>query len=189
MRSVLLGAPGSGKGTQAQRVVHRYQLAYIATGDLLRAEVAAGTPLGKQAKELIAQGEFVPDEIVLGMITEHLAKDDTSHGFILDGFPRNRHQAEALDGVLNKAQLPLNRVIFLDVDYGEIMTRLLARHRADDTEEVIRHRLEVYEAQTTPLIDYYRQQGILRTIHGVGPIEAIFERLAAILEELAMPAA
>jgi len=184
MRIVLLGAPGSGKGTQAQRLVARYPLAYMATGDLLRAEVAAGTPLGKQARELIEQGEFVPDEIVLNMIMEHLAKDDTSRGFILDGFPRNRRQAEALDGVLKKESMPLDRVLFLDVDYGEIMKRLLARRRADDTEEVIRHRLEVYEAQTAPLIDYYRQQGILRTIQGVGSIAAISERIVAIPEEL-----
>lgn len=184
MRIVLLGAPGSGKGTQAQRVMARYPLAYIATGDLLRAEAAAGTPLGQQAKALIEQGKFVPDEIVLGMIIEHLPKDNARRGFLLDGFPRNRRQAEALDGMLKQALMPLDRVIFLDVDYGEIMTRLLARGRADDTEEVIRHRLEIYEAQTAPLIDYYHQQGIVRTIQGVGPIAVIAERLTAMLEEL-----
>lgn len=184
MRIVLLGAPGSGKGTQAERVTKKYNIPHISTGDLLRAEVQAGTSLGKQAKEIMESGKLVSDEIMLGMIEKRLAQDDTKNGFLLDGFPRTLPQAEALDALLAKLGQPLDVVLFFDVDYGEIMQRLLARKRADDTEETIRKRLEVYEAQTAPLIDYYKQKGNLRSVKGVGDIDEISERIFKVLDDV-----
>lgn len=180
----MLGAPGSGKGTQAEAIGNRYQITKIATGDLLRAEVTKGTPLGLQAKELMEAGELLPDEIILGMIVEHLAEDDTSNGFLLDGFPRTLRQAVALDSMLQKLHLPLHAALFFEVGYDEIMKRLLARHRTDDTEHTIRHRLEVYETQTKPVVDYYNKQGILRTVQGVGDINEISQRIFIILDSI-----
>jgi adenylate kinase len=185
MRIVLLGAPGSGKGTQAHAIVDQYHITDIATGDLLRAEVAAGTPLGLQVKSLMETGELVPDDIVVGMIKEHLAKDDTTNGFMLDGFPRDLSQAETLDAMLRDIRQPLNVVLFFRVDYAEIMKRLLARHRADDAEETIRHRLEIYEAKTAPLIDYYKNKGLLREVDGIGEIAEVSRRIFTILDEVA----
>ncbi len=184
MKIVLLGAPGSGKGTQAENVVKKYQIAHISTGDLLRAEVAAGSPLGKQAKEIMESGALVSDEIVLGMIEARLAQDDTKNGFMLDGFPRTLAQAEGLDTLLTKIGQPLDVVVFLDVDYGEIMQRLLARKRADDNEETIRNRLKVFENQTAPLIDYYKTKGNLRTVKGVGVVDEISENVFTVLSSL-----
>ncbi|MEZ5581619.1 MAG: adenylate kinase [Candidatus Competibacteraceae bacterium] len=173
------------QGTQAKAIVDTYHITDIATGDLLRAEVAAGTPLGLQAKPLMEAGEFVPDEIVVGMIKEHLAKDDTSNGFLLDGFPRDLPQAEALDAMLTKINQPLDVVLYFKVDYGEIMTRLLARHRMDDTAETIRHRLEIYEAKTAPLIDRYKSKGLIREVNGIGEITEVTARIFAILDDIA----
>jgi adenylate kinase len=184
MRIVLLGAPGSGKGTQAEAVVQKYQVVHISTGDLLRAEVAAGTPLGKQAKEIMEAGQLVSDEIVLGMIEHRLTSGEAKNGFLLDGFPRTLSQAEGLDALLTKLGQPLDVVLFFDVDYGEIMKRLLARKRADDNEETIRKRLEVYEAQTAPLIDYYKERGNMRAVKGVGSIEEISQNIFKILDEV-----
>jgi adenylate kinase len=180
----MLGAPGSGKGTQAEAISKRYQITKIATGDLLRAEVEKGTPLGRQAKTIMDAGELVPDEIILGMIAEHLAEDDTSNGFLLDGFPRTLRQAVALDAMLNKIHTPLHVALFFDVTNDEVMKRLLARHRFDDTEETIRHRLEVYEAQTAPVIDFYKQQGLLRTVQGIGDISEISQRIFTVLDQI-----
>lgn len=185
MRVILLGAPGSGKGTQAERIVHRYSIPHISTGDLLRAEVAAGTPLGQKAKAIMEAGGLVSDDIMLGMIEERLGQDDVGNGFMLDGFPRTLPQAEALDEMLAKLGQPIDVVIFFDVDYGEIMQRLLARKRDDDTEETIRKRLEVYEAQTAPLIDHYKARGNLRTVQGVGEVDEISQRIYAILDDIA----
>ncbi len=180
MRVVLLGAPGSGKGTQAENIVRTYGIGHISTGDLLRAEVSAGTELGQQAKTIMESGGLVPDEIVLGMIESRIGKG-AGAGFLLDGFPRNRAQAEALDDMLTRLGQPLDVVLFFDVDYGEITQRLLARKRADDTEETIRKRLQVYEEQTAPLIDFYKAKGNLRTVKGVGPVEEIFQRIRDVL--------
>lgn len=177
MRIVLLGAPGSGKGTQADHIVQTYQIPHISTGDLLRAEVAAGSDLGKQADVIMKSGALVSDDIILGMIGLRLGKEDTSNGFLLDGFPRTLNQAEALDELLAKLGKPLDAVVFLDVDYGEIMQRLLARQRADDTEETIRKRLQVYEAETAPLIDYYKSKGNLRSVQGIGTVAEIRDRI------------
>lgn len=185
MRIVLLGAPGSGKGTQAENIVRQYQITHISTGDLLRAEVAAGSELGKQAKVIMDAGGLVSDDIVLGMIEERMNKPDMAKGFLLDGFPRTLAQAEALDAVLGRLGQPLEAVLFFDVDYGEIMSRLLARKRADDNEDTIRHRLKVYEEQTAPLIQYYNGQGKLRDVKGTGSVDEIFGRIRAELDPYA----
>ncbi len=184
MRIVLLGAPGSGKGTQSEAIVKKYQIRHLSTGDMLRAEVAAGTPLGKQAREIMEAGQLVSDAIVLGMIEQRLLNNDTE-GFLLDGFPRTLVQAEALDALLTRLEQPLDVVLFFDVDYEEIMQRLLARNRSDDNEETIRKRLQVYEQETAPLRQYYHNKGLLRTVKGVGPIEEISARIFQILEEFA----
>ena len=182
MRIVLLGAPGSGKGTQSEAIVKKYQIRHLSTGDMLRAEVAAGTPLGRQAREIMEAGQLVSDAIVLGMIEQRLLNNDTE-GFLLDGFPRTLVQAEALDALLTRLEQPLDVVLFFDVDYEEIMQRLLARNRSDDNEETIRKRLQVYEQETAPLRRYYDNKGLLRTVKGVGPIEEISARIFQILEE------
>ena len=184
MRIVLLGAPGSGKGTQSEAIVKKYQIRHLSTGDMLRAEVAAGTPLGRQAREIMEAGQLVSDAIVLGMIEQRLLNNDTE-GFLLDGFPRTLVQAEALDALLTRLEQPLDVVLFFDVDYEEIMQRLLARHRSDDNAETIRKRLQVYEQETAPLRDYYNNKGNLRTVKGVGQIEEISARIFWILEDFA----
>ncbi|HYQ90848.1 MAG TPA: adenylate kinase [Candidatus Competibacteraceae bacterium] len=182
MRIILLGAPGSGKGTQSEAIVKKYQVRHLSTGDMLRAEVAAGSPLGRQAKEIMEAGQLVSDAIVLGMIEQRLVNNDT-RGFLLDGFPRTLVQAEALDALLTRLEQPLDVVLFFDVDYEEIMQRLLARNRSDDNEETIRKRLQVYEQETAPLRQYYDNKGLLRTVKGVGPIDEISTRIFQILEE------
>ena len=185
MRIVILGAPGSGKGTQAENIVKKYQIPHISTGELLRAEVAAGTELGKQANIIMQTGALVSDEIILGIIKARLSRDDTAKGFLLDGFPRTLQQAEGLDQILMDMGQPLDAVVFLEVDYAEIMQRLLARKRADDTEETIRNRLQVYEAETAPLIDYYKSKGNLRPVKGTGTVNEISEGIFQILDGIA----
>lgn len=181
MRVVLLGPPGCGKGTQAELVAANYRIAHISTGELLRAEAAAGTDLGRQAQAVMASGQLVSDAIVLGMIEHRLTAPDTDNGFLLDGFPRTLVQAESLDRLLDKLQQPLSAVVQLDVDDGELVRRLLSRGRADDSEITIRRRLGVYEAQTKPLSDYYRRQAKLHAVNGVGDIDAIWGRVFAAL--------
>ncbi len=184
MRIVLLGAPGSGKGTQAEKIVEKYGVAHISTGEVLRAEVAAGTALGLQAKAIMDAGELVSDDIILGIAKEHIGKLDSQRGFLLDGFPRTLAQAEGLDKMLAELGAPLDTALLVEVDDGEVMQRLLARKRADDTEETIRNRLEVYRAQTEPLVDYYRGQGKLAPVAGVGDIDEIFGRVTGVLDVL-----
>ncbi|TCO80240.1 adenylate kinase [Plasticicumulans lactativorans] len=181
MRTVLLGAPGSGKGTQAENIVARYGITHISTGDLLRAEVAAGSELGKKAQAIMSAGGLVSDDIVLGMIEERLVKGMAA-GFLFDGFPRTLAQAEALDVLLGRLGQPLDVVVFFDVDFDEITRRLLSRGRADDNEATIRKRLAVYEEQTAPLIEYYSRQGRLDTVKGVGGIDEISARIFAVLD-------
>jgi adenylate kinase len=187
MRIVLLGAPGSGKGTQTDAITERYGIATVATGDLLRVEVAANTELGQRAKPYMDAGELVPFDIVLGMIENGLKKlaESNPNGFMMDGFPRDLAQAEALDKLLAKINQPLDLVVFFEVDYEEIVKRLLGRGRADDNEETIRNRLRVYEEKTAPLIEYYTRKGLLRTVKGTGTIEAIGQRIRAVLDEIA----
>lgn len=182
MKIVLLGAPGSGKGTQGEKLMAQRGIPQISTGDLLRAAVAAETDLGKRARTAMDAGELVADEIVIGMIKERLAQPDTGAGFILDGFPRTEPQAEALDALLDQLGQPLDKVVHLDVDKEEILTRLMSRGRADDSEETIRNRLEVYADQTKPLLDYYGSQGKLVTVMGVGEMDEIFAKINAALD-------
>ncbi|MDT0635271.1 adenylate kinase [Spectribacter hydrogenoxidans] len=181
MRIVLFGAPGSGKGTQAEKLVEDFGVPQISTGDLLRAAVADGTELGRKAKSAMDAGELVADEVVIGMIRDRLDEPDTANGFILDGFPRSLAQAEALDTMLEKLGRPVQRVIHLEVDNEEIVQRLLERGRADDNEDTIRNRLDVFDNQTQPLIEYYRNQGKLEAVDGMGDMDAIQARIRAAL--------
>ncbi|TAN06925.1 MAG: adenylate kinase [Rhodanobacteraceae bacterium] len=185
MRIVLLGAPGSGKGTQAKRLKVELGVAHISTGDLLRAAVAAGTPLGLKAKAVMEAGQLVSDDIVLGLLEERLAHPDTRSGFILDGYPRNLAQASALDALLTRLDQPLDAVVKLNVPDAAIVKRCEIRfeqeHRADDNPETVRKRLAVYAEQTAPVADFYSQRGLLTEIDGVGAIEAIGDRVLAAL--------
>lgn len=185
MRIVLLGAPGSGKGTQAARLRAALDIAHISTGDLLRAAVRAGTPLGLKAKAVMDAGQLVSDKIVLGMLEERLAQPDTQPGFILDGYPRNLAQADALDGLLKRIGQPLDAVLKLNVPDMDIIKRteirFKAEGRADDNPDTVRKRLQVYAAQTAPVADYYVQRGLLTEIDGVGAIDEIAARLLAAL--------
>ena len=186
MRLVLLGAPGSGKGTQAARLKERLGVPHISTGDLLRAEVAAGSPLGLQAKEVMARGDLVSDEILLGMLEDRLARDDVRGGFILDGYPRNLAQAAALDGLLERLGQPFDAAVQLEVDNELLIDRLAGRAqaegRADDNPESVRKRLQVYDEQTAPVIGYYRDAGRLGAVDGVGTLDEVFDRILAALD-------
>ena len=181
MRLVLLGAPGSGKGTQAARLKDYLQVPHISTGDLLRAEVAAGSPLGLQAKEVMARGELVSDDILLGMLRERFSREDTKAGFILDGYPRNLSQAAALGELLGSLGQKFDAAVQLTVDNEQIIERLAGRAkaegRADDNPDSVRKRLEVYDAQTAPVIEFYREQGQLTVVDGVGSLDEVFNRI------------
>jgi len=213
MKLVLLGAPGSGKGTQAKLLIEKLNIPQISTGDLLRAAVEAQTPLGRQAKTIMDAGQLVPNDLVFGLIRERLNNPDTINGFILDGFPRNIEQAEELDALLNSLSMPIQQSILIDVDFDELMERLSGRltceecnavfntftnppsldeecdmcggklhHRSDDNEETISRRLRVYETQTSPVADYYAEQGKLSIIDGKGDINDIFAALQTALK-------
>ena len=181
MRLVLLGAPGSGKGTQATRLREHLQVPHISTGDLLRGAVAAGTPLGLKAKAVMEAGNLVSDDIVLGMLEERLGKDDARAGFVLDGYPRNLAQARALDELLARLKQPVDIAVQLDVDTALLVERIAGRAamegRADDTPESVRNRLNVYSEQTAPVVDFYRQKGNLGCVDGVGSMDEVFNRI------------
>ncbi len=186
MRIVLLGPPGSGKGTQAAILVKKMGVPHISTGDLLRAAVRDGTELGRKAKAFMDEGALVPDELMLGLIAERLEADDVAKGFILDGYPRNLSQAKALDEVLERIGQPLDLALAIAVDTEQIVQRLARRAeeegRSDDTEEVVRNRLEVYAEKTAPVSGFYREQGKLQEVDGMGSIEAVNDRLVTALE-------
>ena len=181
MRLVLLGAPGSGKGTQAARLKTHLQVPHVSTGDLLRAEVAAGSRLGLEAKEVMARGELVSDEILLGMLEDRFSRPDTANGFILDGYPRNLAQADALDALLKRIGQPMDFAVQLDVPQELLVERIAGRAkaegRADDAPEAVRTRLQVYENQTAPVIEFYRQHGQLTVVDGVGSLDDVFNRI------------
>lgn len=192
MRLVLLGAPGSGKGTQAARLKDHLQVPHISTGDLLRAEVAAGTPLGLEAKAVMARGDLVSDEILLGMLEDRFSRDDTASGFILDGYPRNLAQAAALDALLVKLGTQFDAAVQLEVDNEQIIARLAGRAqaegRADDSPESVRHRLNVYDQQTAPVIAFYRDHDQLTVVDGVGSLDDVFDRIVKAIGREQAPA-
>lgn len=209
MRIVLLGAPGSGKGTQAQRLQAKYGVPQVSSGDLLRDSVARGTELGRKVKSVMDAGQLVSDDLVLGLIRERLGKPDAARGFILDGFPRNIDQANALNALLKELGQPIDAVLLLDVRRETLVQRLAGRRtcptcgtvynvhsipagattcskdgaqlyqRPDDKEDVVAKRLEVYQSQTQPLIDHYSKLGQLRAVAGEGALEEVFERMEA----------
>ena len=181
MRLVLLGAPGSGKGTQAVRLKDHLQVPHISTGDLLRAEVAAGSALGLQAKEVMARGDLVSDAILLGMLEDRLSRPDVAHGFILDGYPRNLAQADALGQLLGRIGQQIEHAVQLDVDTELLVERIAGRAREqgrqDDTPEAVRNRLAVYNDVTAPVVDFYRQRGLLKVVDGEGTMDDVFNRI------------
>jgi adenylate kinase len=214
MRIVLLGAPGSGKGTQAQRLIDKYRVPQVSTGDLLRAAVTAGTELGRRAKATMDAGKLVDDATMLGIIRERLGQPDAAGGFILDGFPRTIPQADGLAALLESIGQPLEAVVLMEVDRDKLLRRLTGRrtcrtcgrvfnvytapppqpppcggqcvtpdlfHRPDDSEATIGKRLEVYESQTRPLVEYYRERGLLARVDAEGEIDAVTARLEAAL--------
>ena len=213
MNIILLGPPGAGKGTQAKMLIDKYKIPQISTGDILRASVKEGTPLGKEAKSFMDKGQLVPDSVVIGIVEERIQQPDCQRGYMLDGFPRTVPQAEALDEMLKKRKSKIDHVVSIEVGRDELVKRLTGRRtcrecgagfhvhfdppkkagkcdkcggelyqRDDDREETIRKRLDVYDAQTAPLIDYYRKAGILKSVSGTGDINAIFKEVCAILE-------
>jgi len=184
MRIVFIGPPGAGKGTQAKLLIEAYQMAHLSTGDMLRAARDAKTEVGQRADKYMSAGQLVPDEIIVAIIADRLDEPDCRKGYLLDGFPRTIAQAEALDGMLTQKGTPLDLVLELQVPEEELFDRLAGRGRADDTPEVIRQRLVAYRKQTEPLLDYYGNSGLLRSIDGVGTVDEIFDRAKAVFSEI-----
>ncbi len=182
MHLILLGPPGGGKGTQAAQIVEKYGIPQISTGDMLRAERDSGSELGQRANEVMMRGELVSDELILEIVDARLQKPDCAKGFILDGFPRTIPQADGLKGLLEKHNVTDLKTISLDMPDEELISRLLERKRADDTEETIKNRLVVYRENTEPLIDYYRNEGVLPGVNGLQSIEAVSADIFAILD-------
>ncbi|MEZ4650178.1 MAG: adenylate kinase [Candidatus Eisenbacteria bacterium] len=215
MRIILLGAPGSGKGTQSAYLVDKYEIPQISTGDILRKAVADGTELGKQAESFMKSGGLVPDDVILGMVRERLQDDDTERGFIFDGFPRSIPQAEGLDDIFGETGMTLDRVLEIHVPFESILTRMTSRRvcahcgavynlrgkaprvdgicdrcgqadivqREDDKEETVRHRLQIYETSTAPLVEYYDRRGLLAVVEGDKAPMDVFSDIVQILED------
>lgn len=189
MRLIFLGPPGAGKGTQAARIEERYGIRQLSTGDMLRAAVAAGTPVGQKAKDIMARGDLVPDEVVVEIISDRLDQADCAKGFILDGFPRTVAQAEALDGLLRSKGIRLDAVVELQVDGSILIERIEKRARetvggprADDNAEALKKRLDVYHAQTAPLVAYYSDKGLLRSVDGMASMDEVTDQIVSVLE-------
>ena len=193
MRLILLGAPGAGKGTQANFIKEKFGIPQISTGDMLRAAVKAGTPIGRKAEAIMARGELVPDEVVVAIVSDRIDQPDARKGFILDGFPRTVAQAEALERMLAEKTLRLHAVVELKVDEGALLKRLASRIaemkargepvRPDDNPEALKTRLDVYRRQTAPLVAFYGKKGLLKSVDGMAPIEAV----AAAVDEALSP--
>jgi adenylate kinase len=187
---LLLGPQGAGKGTQGKLISREYGLPHIATGDILRSAISAGTELGRRAEPLLNAGQFVPDEIMTGLIRDRLAHEDTERGFVLDGFPRTAVQAEALDEMLSEIDRPLGAVFEFQLPEEMAVQRLLLRAeeegRADDTPQAIRTRLGLYKEQTAPLVEHYRARGILVPLHADRPVDEVFEEIQQALEQVAV---
>ena len=191
MRLILLGPPGCGKGTQSQRLTEKYAIPQLSTGDMLRAAVKAGTPVGLKAGELMARGELVPDDVVVAIVSDRIDEPDARKGFVLDGFPRTVAQAEALERLLAEKGPRLDAVIELKVDEGALLKRLASRIaemrargesvRPDDNPEALKTRLDVYRTQTAPLIAFYGKKGLLKSVDGMAPIEAVAAALDRVL--------
>lgn len=181
MRILLVGPPGAGKGTQAVKIAEKLGIPHISTGDIFRSQIAAGTDLGKQAQEFMNAGQLVPSSVTNGMVASRLAEADTATGFLLDGYPRNLDQIEALDAELVPADRQLQVVLELTADTDVVVARLLQRSleqgRADDTEDVIRKRLEVYADETAPIIAVYADRGVLVQVDGIGSVEDVTQRI------------
>ena len=192
MRLILLGPPGAGKGTQSQRLVEKHGIVQLSTGDMLRAAIKAGTPIGLKAKDIMARGDLVPDDVVVGIISDRLDEPDAKAGFVLDGFPRTVKQAEALDQLLGKRGLSLDGVVELKVDEGILLKRIEKRLsdmkargepiRSDDNPESFRTRLGAYRQQTAPLIDYYRKKGALKSVDGMAGVDDVTRSIDAVLD-------
>ncbi len=183
VRLVILGRQGSGKGTQAIRLVDAYGPVHVSTGDMLRAAMAAGTELGRQARALVDAGELVGDDVVNGIVAERLAEADVvERGFLLDGYPRTPDQASALEGFLAEAGTPLDGAVNLDVPVDEVTARMMARGRADDTAEAIRRRLDLYESETAPLLAWFADRGLLEVVDGLGVEDDVFIRLTIAID-------
>ena len=187
-RLILLGPPGAGKGTQAAAVAVRLGVPAISTGDIFRSNVSEGTRLGRMAQRFMEAGEYVPDEVTNEMVRDRLAADDAREGFLLDGYPRTTAQVEELDQMLAERRAVLDAVVELTVDTDEVVTRLLKRAtlqgRSDDTEEVVRRRLEVYAEQTAPLTQLYAGRGLLRRVDGMGDVDDVTKRLLTALDDV-----
>jgi adenylate kinase len=191
MRLILLGPPGAGKGTQAQRLVQGHGIVQLSTGDMLRAAVKAKTPIGRKTEAIMARGELVPDDVVVAIVSDRIDEPDARKGFILDGFPRTVAQAEALERLLAEKGFRLDGVIELKVDEGALLKRLASRIaemkargesvRPDDNPEALKIRLDVYRTQTAPLIAFYGKKGLLKSVDGMAPIEAVAEAIDRVL--------
>ena len=185
---VILGRQGSGKGTQAARLVEAYSPIHVSTGDMLRTAVAAGTGLGREAGALMDAGDLVGDDLINGIVAERLAQPDVAeHGFLLDGYPRTPDQAAAMEGFLSEAGTTLDGAVNLDVPVDEVTARMMARGRADDTEEAIRRRLDLYESETVPLLAWFADHGLLDVVDGMGDEDVVFGRLSAAIDARLSP--
>lgn len=185
---LIFGPPGSGKGTQSVKLAEKFNLKHLSTGDMLRAEIAAGTELGKKMSSIMSKGELVPDAVVIEMIANKIDSTKDVAGFLFDGFPRTVAQTEELEKMLNERGMKIDSMLVLDVDHDELVKRLILRAdlsgRPDDKDPaVIENRIEVYRSKTEPIIDYCRERGIYQPVNGVGSIDEIFERLCELMEE------
>ncbi|SDS98450.1 adenylate kinase [Microlunatus soli] len=190
MRLLIMGPPGAGKGTQAKAIADHFGVPAISTGDILRANVAAGTPLGLEAKQIMDAGGYVSDDILNGIVADRLVEDDAAKGFLLDGYPRTLPQVEALDEILERADHQLDVVLSLKVDVDEVVERLRRRAesegRTDDTEEAIRIRQQKYLDETSPLLDVYAQRGVLVEVDGLGEVDEVTKRIFEALDAKAV---